>query len=63
MNGATWPFLEVQQRRYRLRFLNGCNSRFLILRMSNRLPFWQIGNDGGLLPAPVEARAVAPRSR
>jgi FtsP/CotA-like multicopper oxidase with cupredoxin domain len=54
VNGATWPSLRVQQRRYRLRFLNGCNSRFLILRMDNRLPFWQIGNDGGFLPEPVE---------
>ena len=54
VNGATWPSLEVQQRRYRLRILNGCNSRFLILRMSSGLPLWQIGNDGGFLPAPVE---------
>src|SRR3970282_1944932 len=29
VNGRTWPYLEVQQRRYRFRFLNGCNSRFL----------------------------------
>ena len=54
VNGTTWPSLDVQQRRYRFRFLNGCNSRFLILRMSNGLPFWQIGNEGGFLPAPVE---------
>jgi spore coat protein A len=54
VNGATWPSLDVQARRYRFRFLNGCNSRFLILRMDNDLPFWQIGNDGGFLPAPVE---------
>jgi FtsP/CotA-like multicopper oxidase with cupredoxin domain len=53
-NGASWPSLDVQARRYRFRFLNGCNSRFLILRMDNALPFWQIGNDGGFLPAPVE---------
>jgi FtsP/CotA-like multicopper oxidase with cupredoxin domain len=54
VNGATWPSLEVQQRRYRLRILNGCNSRFLILRLSNGLRVWQIGNEGGFLPAPVE---------
>ncbi|RMF93150.1 MAG: bilirubin oxidase, partial [Nitrospinota bacterium] len=53
VNGRTWPFLEVEQRRYRFRFLNGCNSRFLILRMSNGMPFWQIGAEGGFLPAPV----------
>jgi FtsP/CotA-like multicopper oxidase with cupredoxin domain len=53
VNGRTWPFLEVEQRRYRLRFLNGCNSRFLILKLDNDLPFWQIGAEGGFLPAPV----------
>lgn len=54
VNGRTWPFLEVEPRRYRFRFLNGCNSRFLILKMSNDMPFWQIGSDGGFLPAPVK---------
>jgi bilirubin oxidase len=53
VNGRTWPKLEVQRRRYRFRLLNGCNSRFLILRLENGLPFWQIGNDGGFLPQPV----------
>jgi FtsP/CotA-like multicopper oxidase with cupredoxin domain len=53
VNGKTWPFLEVERRRYRFRFLNGCNSRFLLLKMSNGLPFWQIGAEGGFLPAPV----------
>lgn len=54
VNGRTWPFLEVEPRRYRFRFLNGCNSRFLILKMSNDMPFWQIGAEGGFLPAPVK---------
>jgi spore coat protein A, manganese oxidase len=54
VNGKTWPKLEVEQRRYRFRFLNGCNSRFLILKLSNGLPFWQIGAEGGFLPEPVE---------
>jgi spore coat protein A, manganese oxidase len=27
VNGNTWPFQIVEQRRYRLRFLNGCQSR------------------------------------
>jgi spore coat protein A len=53
VNGRTWPFLEVEQRRYRFRILNGCNARFLILKHSNDLPFWQIGHEGGFLPAPV----------
>ena len=35
VNGNTWPFLNVEQRRYRFRFLNGCQSRFLILDFAN----------------------------
>ncbi len=64
VNGRTWPLLNVEPRRYRFRFLNGCNSRFLILKMvtnpeatrpaSPALPFWQIGTEGGFLPAPVQ---------
>jgi FtsP/CotA-like multicopper oxidase with cupredoxin domain len=53
VNGFTWPYLEVEKRRYRFRFLNGCNSRFLILKTSNDMPFYQIGADQGFLPAPV----------
>src|SRR6266508_899702 len=64
VNGRTWPFLQVEPRRYRFRFLNGCNSRFLILKIVSNalarrparaaLPFWQIGTEGGFLPAPVQ---------
>ena len=55
VNGRTWPYLNVEQRRYRFRFVNGCNSRFLILKLGrDGLPFWQIGADGGFLPAPVK---------
>jgi FtsP/CotA-like multicopper oxidase with cupredoxin domain len=55
VNGNTWPFQTVEQRRYRLRLLNGCQSRFLILDFS-RIPgveVWQIGNEGGFLAVPV----------
>jgi FtsP/CotA-like multicopper oxidase with cupredoxin domain len=54
VNGRTWPFLEVEQRRYRFRFLNGCNSRFLVLKFDHRdVDVWQIGTEGGFLPAPL----------
>jgi spore coat protein A len=53
VNGFTWPYLEVEQRRYRFRFLNGCNSRFLILKTDNDMTFYQIGGDQGFLPTPV----------
>jgi spore coat protein A len=64
VNGRTWPRLEIEQRRYRFRFLNGCNSRFVVLKLVGNptatrpvtpmLPFWQIGTEGGFLPAPVQ---------
>jgi FtsP/CotA-like multicopper oxidase with cupredoxin domain len=55
VNGNTWPFLNVEQRRYRFRFLNGCNARTLILQLDrDGLPFWQIGSDGGFLPRPAK---------
>ena len=54
VNGNTWPFLNVEQRRYRLRFLNGCNARSLVLKFDNpNVKVWQIGAEGGFLVAPV----------
>ena len=54
VNGFTWPYLEVEPRRYRFRFLNGCNSRFLILQFDHPgVEVWQIGAEGGFLPTPV----------
>ena len=60
VNGNTWPFQTVEQRRYRLRFLNGCQSRFLILDFDNipGVEVWQIGNEGGFLDAPVNLTAT-----
>jgi bilirubin oxidase len=65
VNGRTWPFLQVEQRRYRFRLLNACNSRFLMLENDRNLPFWVIGTDGGFLPRPVQLSRllVAPAER
>jgi bilirubin oxidase len=75
VNGRTWPYLDVEPRRYRFRLLNGCNSRFLILKLvtgdpttrpaTSALPFWQIGSDGGFLPQPVQLDEllIAPAER
>jgi spore coat protein A len=59
VNGNTWPFLNVEQRRYRFRFLNGCQSRFLILDFNgiSGVEVWQIGNEGGFLADPVNLTA------
>jgi len=60
VNGQTWPFLDVEQRRYRFRLLNGCNSRFLILDFNNipGVEVWQIGAEGGFLASPVNITAT-----
>ena len=59
VNGNTWPFLTVERQRYRFRFLNGCQSRFLILDFAQipGVEVWQIGNEGGFLAAPVNLTA------
>jgi FtsP/CotA-like multicopper oxidase with cupredoxin domain len=66
VNGRTWPFMEVEPRLYRFRFLNGSNARFLILEFDQALLFHQIGAEGGLLPdAPVvlEQLLMSPAER
>jgi spore coat protein A, manganese oxidase len=66
VNGRTWPALEVEPRLYRLRLLNGCGARFLLLKLDRALPIQQIGNEGGLLPdAPLarEEILLAPAER
>ncbi|MGZ4418782.1 MAG: multicopper oxidase family protein [Gaiellaceae bacterium] len=59
VNGKTWPFQTVERRRYRFRFLDGCQSRFLILDFGGipGVEVWQIGNEGGFLAAPVNLTA------
>jgi spore coat protein A len=59
VNGQTWPFLNVEQRRYRFRLLNGCQARYIILKFSDpNVKIWQIGAEGGFLPSPVNVNAV-----
>jgi FtsP/CotA-like multicopper oxidase with cupredoxin domain len=57
VNGRTWPYLDVQRRRYRFRLLNGCDSRFLVLAFdSPAVKVWLIGTEGGFLPKPLDMR-------
>src|SRR5215472_19015137 len=68
VNGRTWPYLKVEPRRYRFRFLNASNSRFLRMGLVNAASgatgpaMYQIGSDGGLLDKPVRllGQAEAP---
>lgn len=58
INGTVWPYLDVEPRKYRLRFLNGSNARFYNVKLfdGDGQPgpaFHQIGTDGGLLSKPV----------
>jgi spore coat protein A, manganese oxidase len=58
VNGRSWPFYQVEPRRYRFRLLNGSNARFYEIRIDNNTPnpgppIYVIGTDGGLLNAPA----------
>ena len=67
VNGVIWPKMNVEQRNYRLRLLNGCDSRFLAVQffevpagatdfttaLSGPLPFTVIGSDQGLASSPT----------
>lgn len=58
VNGKAWPVLNVEPRQYRFRLLNGSDSRFYNLFLSEPVPFWQIGTDQGLLNAPIAANQL-----
>jgi FtsP/CotA-like multicopper oxidase with cupredoxin domain len=60
VNGLIWPKYDVEQRQYRVRLLNGCDSRFMRLRLKvvtidetdpatgTAVPFYVIGSDQSL---------------
>ncbi len=64
VNGKVWPYVDVEPRMYRLRFLNGCNARILSLDIGGPA-FWQIGAEGGLfdVAVPVDRMVLAPAER
>ena len=66
VNGKIWPKMDVEPRNYRLRFLNGCDSRFLAAQFfevppdatdftpaTGPLLFTVIGSDQGLASSPT----------
>jgi spore coat protein A len=74
VNGAIYPYLDVEPRLYRLRVLNASNSRFfnLYFNLANTpyeipslVSFCQIGSDGGFLPRSVKMQKLllAPAER
>jgi len=62
VNGAPYPFLRVEPRKYRFRFLNGSNSRFYNLSLAEDddegPSFNHIGSEGGLFDAPVRRSKI-----
>lgn len=58
VNGRAWPALAVEPRPYRLRLLNGADSRVFELRLTGRHAFHVVGGDLGLLDAPVRMSSL-----
>ncbi len=67
VNGMIWPKENVEPRNYRMRLLNGTDSRFMVFRFravapgatdllgaSAPIPFWVIGSDQGLASAATQ---------
>jgi spore coat protein A len=79
VNGKIWPKANVEPRNYRMRLLNGTDSRFMVLQFvavdlgvtdpndpsaSDPLPFWVIGSDQGLgTPAMTDTLVHEPGGR
>lgn len=58
VNGNISPLKEISSGFYRLRILNGSNSRIYNLALSNNADFVIIGNDGGLLKSPSKVNNI-----
>jgi len=67
VNGAIQPFFEVSPRRYRFRLLDTGPSRFYEFFVTGNVggtgspttnPFFLIGTDGNLIPAPIQVNSV-----
>jgi spore coat protein A, manganese oxidase len=57
VNGAPWPYLKVEPRRYRFRILNGSNHRGYKLSFGSA-PIYAIGADDNYLDTPVKEDQV-----
>ncbi len=60
VNGKLWPFLNVEPRKYRFRFVNAANARVFGMKLvseedetKNGPAFYQIGSDSGFLDRTV----------
>jgi FtsP/CotA-like multicopper oxidase with cupredoxin domain len=57
--------MNVKQGQYRFRILDGSNSRFYQISLSNGMPFTLIGTEGGYIKTPVQliSMLIAPAER
>jgi bilirubin oxidase len=53
VNGTVTPYVNLPAQVVRLRLLNAATERAFNFGFSNNQVFYQVGTDGGLLPAPV----------
>jgi spore coat protein A len=66
VNGKVWPYMEVEPRKYRLRLLNGANTRAYDLSLvpdtgptaGTPLVMHQIGTDGGLFTERIDRTEI-----
>jgi spore coat protein A, manganese oxidase len=58
VNGVIYPFLNVEQRQYRFRFLDGSNARCYRMTLSSSNPFTVIATEQGYLNAPVVTPSI-----
>ncbi|WP_166903825.1 multicopper oxidase family protein [Mycobacterium sp. DL440] len=58
VNGKAWPKLMVDRGVYRFRIVQASQLNDYRISFSNRMPFWVIGSDGGLLDEPVLVGAL-----
>lgn len=64
VNGKAWPYLNVDQQRYRFYAINGSNSRPYNMFLQDtstgmKYPMWVISTDGGYLDKPVLVDPIA----
>ena len=69
VNGKSWPFMEVEQKRYTFLFINASNARTYELSLTDPAsgnpgpPMWVIGTDGGYLDVPVRINPAGVANR
>ena len=71
VNGVIWPKADVEPRNYRMRLLNGTDSRFMVIRFravpagatdltnaGDPIPFYVIGSDQGLAASATQTNIL-----